>query len=66
MAVRGVRSLQKVVPNPSMPRPRRLQHRRESAAALRVWFKPGWEMDLRKELVLAVEEEAVILDPRVN
>ncbi len=32
----------------------------ESAAALRVRFNPGWEMDLRKELILAVEEDAVI------
>jgi hypothetical protein len=38
----------------------------ESAAALRVRFKPGWEMDLRKELILAIEEDAVILEPRVN
>jgi hypothetical protein len=28
----------------------------ESAADLRVRINPGWEMDLRKELVLAVEE----------
>jgi hypothetical protein len=39
---------------------------RESAAALRVRFKPGWEMDLRKELILAVDEDAAALDPRVN
>jgi hypothetical protein len=38
----------------------------ESATALRVRFKPGWEMDLRKELILAVEEDAVMLEPRVN
>jgi hypothetical protein len=38
----------------------------ESAVALRVRFKPGWEMDLRKELILAVEEDAVMLEPRVN
>ena len=30
----------------------------ESVAAVRVRFKPGWEMDLRKELILAVEEYA--------
>jgi hypothetical protein len=38
----------------------------ESAAALRVRFQPGWEMDLRKELILAVEEDGVVLEPRVN
>jgi hypothetical protein len=38
----------------------------ESATALRVRFKPGWEMDLRKELILAVEEDAAMLEPRVN
>jgi hypothetical protein len=38
----------------------------ESATALRVRFKPGWEMDLRKELILAVEEDAVMLEPHVN
>ena len=38
----------------------------ESAAALRVRFKPGWEMDLRKELILAVEEYVVGLDNWIN
>jgi hypothetical protein len=38
----------------------------ESAADVRVRIKPGWEMDLRKELILAVEEEAVVPDRRVN
>jgi len=38
----------------------------ESAATLRVRFEPGWEMDLRKELILAVEEDAAALNPRVN
>ncbi len=38
----------------------------ESAAAVRVRFEPGWEMDLRKELILAVEEDVVIPDLRVN
>jgi hypothetical protein len=37
-----------------------------SATALRVRLTPGWEMDLRKELILAVEEDAVVLEPRVN
>ena len=34
---------------------------RESAADVRVRFNPGCEMDVRKELILAVEE-AVTLD----
>jgi hypothetical protein len=38
----------------------------ESAAALRVRFQPGWEMDLRKELIPAVEEDAAVLESRVN
>jgi hypothetical protein len=38
----------------------------ESAADVRVRIKPGWEMDLRKELILAVEEEAVVTDSRAN
>ena len=28
----------------------------ESAADVRVRIRPGWEMDVRKELILAVEE----------
>jgi hypothetical protein len=38
----------------------------ESAADVRVRFKPGWEMDLRKELILAVEEYAAAPDSRIN
>ena len=38
----------------------------ESAADVRVRIKPGWEMDLRKELILAVEEDAVALESRIN
>jgi hypothetical protein len=38
----------------------------ESAASVRLRISPGLEMDLRKELILAVEEDAVILDSRVN
>jgi hypothetical protein len=38
----------------------------ESVADVRVRIKPGWEMDLRKELILAVEEEAVALNKRIN
>jgi len=38
----------------------------ESVAALRVRIKPGFEMDLRKELILAVEEYVAGLDNWVN
>jgi hypothetical protein len=38
----------------------------ESISALRVRLKPGWEMDLRKELILAVEEYLVGPDNRIN
>ena len=38
----------------------------ESVAAVRVRINPGWEMDLRKELILAVEEYAAGLDNWVN
>jgi hypothetical protein len=38
----------------------------ESDADVRVRLKPGWEMDLRKELILAVEEYAVAPDPQLN
>jgi hypothetical protein len=35
---------------------------RESVAAARVRFNPGCEMDVRNELVLAVEESAIALE----
>jgi hypothetical protein len=38
----------------------------ESAADLRVRIKPGWEMNLRKELILAVEEYAVASESQTN
>jgi len=37
----------------------------ESLADLRVRIQPGWEMNVRKELILAVEE-AVPVDTLVN
>ena len=37
----------------------------ESVADIRVRIKPGWEMDIRKELILAVEEYSIALDSRV-
>ncbi len=38
----------------------------ESFADLRVRITPGWEMYIRKELVLAVEEYVITLDSRIN
>jgi hypothetical protein len=37
----------------------------ESVAALRVRIQPGWEMNVRKELILAIEE-AVAADMQIN
>jgi hypothetical protein len=38
----------------------------ESAAEVRVRIHPGWEMDIRKELILAVEEFVAVPDSRAN
>lgn len=38
----------------------------ESAADVRVRIRPGWEMDVRKDLILAVEEDAALMNARVN
>jgi hypothetical protein len=38
----------------------------ESAAVVRVRIQPGWEMDVRKDLILAVEEDAIFGEARVN
>ena len=38
----------------------------ESVADVRVRIQPGWELDIRKELILAVEEDAVTQISRVN
>jgi hypothetical protein len=38
----------------------------ESLADVRVRVQPGWEMDIRKELILAVEEDAVAVNALVN
>jgi hypothetical protein len=38
----------------------------ESDAGVRVRVRPGWEMEVRKELILAVEEETVAMNARVN
>jgi hypothetical protein len=32
----------------------------ESIADVRIRINPGWELDLRKELILAVEENAAV------
>jgi hypothetical protein len=38
----------------------------ESVADVRVHVRPGWEMDVRKELILAVEEDAIAVNALVN
>jgi hypothetical protein len=38
----------------------------ESAAEVRVRLHPGWEMDIRKDLILAVEEVVMAAKDRVN
>jgi hypothetical protein len=38
----------------------------ESAADVRVRIHPGWEMDVRKDLILAVEEIVIAAKDRVN
>ncbi len=38
----------------------------ESVADVRVRIDPGWEMDVRKELILAVEEDALAMSSRIN
>lgn len=38
----------------------------ESAADVRVRIRQGWEMNVRKELILAVEEDAAATAARVN
>ena len=38
----------------------------ESTADVHVRIQPGWEMDVRKELILGVEEDAVGVDTRVH
>ncbi len=38
----------------------------ESVSNVRIRIGPGWEMDVRKELILAVEECAVAMESRVN
>jgi hypothetical protein len=38
----------------------------ESAADVRIRMKPGWEMVVRKDLILAVEEVLTNTDGRVN
>jgi hypothetical protein len=38
----------------------------ETLAEVRVRIEPGWEMNVRKELILAVDECAVATDTSVN
>jgi hypothetical protein len=38
----------------------------ESISDVRVLLNPGWELSIRKELILALEEDAMDLDTLVN
>ena len=38
----------------------------ESDADLRILLHAGWEMDVRKELILAIEEDSVAMNMRPN
>ena len=38
----------------------------ESVADVRVRITPGWEMDIRKELILAVEENTIAADSGIT
>jgi hypothetical protein len=38
----------------------------ESAAEIRVRIKPGWELNIRKNLILAIEEVVIAAEDRVN
>jgi hypothetical protein len=38
----------------------------ESVADVRVRIQPGWELDIRKDLILAVEEVVIAAENRVN
>ena len=38
----------------------------ETNAAVHVCIRPGWELEIRKELILAVEEYAVARDNWIN
>jgi hypothetical protein len=49
-----------------MPRPMPCSIIGESASDVRIRLQPGWEMEVRKELILAVEEDGAALASRVN
>jgi len=38
----------------------------ESLTELRIRVQPGWEMDIRKDLVLGVEEDFIVPDKSIN
>jgi hypothetical protein len=38
----------------------------ESAASVRVRIQPGWELNIRKDLILAVEEVVIAMQDPVN
>jgi hypothetical protein len=53
-----------VIRNTQVPMPCRIVA--ESHADVRVRIDPGWELDLAKELILAVEEDAFATFAQVN
>lgn len=53
-----------VIRNTQVPMPCRIVA--ESHADVRVRIDPGWELDLAKELILAVEEDAFAPSAQVN
>jgi hypothetical protein len=38
----------------------------ESASDIRVRIQPGWELNIRKNLILAIEEFVIAAEDRVN
>jgi hypothetical protein len=53
-----------VIRNTQVPMPCKIVA--ESIAEVRVRIDPGWEMNVRKELILAVEEDAFASPVQVN
>ncbi len=39
---------------------------RESLSGVRIRIKAGWELDFRKDLILAIEEDIAGQDSRIN
>ena len=38
----------------------------ETTDAVRIYIEPGWEMNVGKGLILAIEEETVVRDATIN